>query len=210
MSQSRKIDYGSIFSISSPHTRRALHVRPVHDAVWEKYHLFLEPLIRGWVRNRSPLKFERSTGSVAMDLITTEAVKPRLLSMRVFACLREHGFSGWSTFPVSVAGVGGAEVPGYAGLAVTGRCGPIYPSKSVRGFKPERPDWEVMVGMYFNPRSWDGSSIFTSGGGLVFVVKEVKEALEEIEVTNMRFTALDQMENQLATLRMRRAKKLGS
>jgi hypothetical protein len=193
---------------------QALHVTIVRDTaskpLIKQLIQRLESIVKGEISSDEPIRFEPSsgsTGSMPMDQITTELVKPRLFSNRVFDCLRSNGFTGWSTFPVSVTNRDGLEVLGYAGLVVTGRCGPIDHSKSIRGFRPERPDWACMMGMYFDPKSWDGTSIFTPNGGHVFVVNEVKEALEGIGVTNIGFTRLDQMENQLATLEMRRSNK---
>ena len=115
----------------------------------------------------------------------------------VVQLLRSHGFTGWTTYEVAVRDKQGEPAPGYHGLAVTGRCGPIDPSLSVE-LPRIRPTgvFTIWKGLFFDPASWDGSDFFTStqNMGSVFVVDAVKQAFERAKIRNVHFTALDQFE----------------
>jgi hypothetical protein len=91
----------------------------------------------------------------------------------------------------------GQTVPGYGGLAVTGRCGNLDDSMSVQvpriypgGIFP------VLKGLLFDPASWDGSDFFMPAQrfSFVFVVEAVKKAFERAKIRNVKFTPLDQFE----------------
>jgi hypothetical protein len=131
------------------------------------------------------------------QVIYTTWASPIILSRRLVDTLREHGFTGWRTYPVELFGKSGERITGYEGLAVTGRCGPVDESKSEH-FKKQYPGglFTKLRGYYFNPESWDGSDLFMpSGWGAKFVVQEVKDALTEAGIDNIEFTRLDQVEH---------------
>jgi uncharacterized protein DUF1629 len=131
------------------------------------------------------------------DLLFTTLATPVLISARVLGILQAEGFTGWQTYPLHVFGKDGAPIPGYHGLAVHGRCGPIDESRSVKLDKIYPggvfPKW---YGLFFDPATWDGSDLFMTAGphAWVFVVESVKRAFEKAKVTNVKFTALDQLE----------------
>jgi hypothetical protein len=199
-------DFSNFFSFTGAHDPSFLHVKPIRDDAWGPFlgRDNLSKLTRGESLPTSPLRFAWSSGETPQDMISTEYSRIRLFSDRIFQCFTEKEFTGWATFPVGVAGKDGANVLGYKGLAVTGRCGPIDPSLSIRMPRPNGPpDKEVMMGLYFDIGSWDGSHIFTPNGGLFFIVEEVKLALEAIGATNIQFRRLSELRNHLATLRLR-------
>ncbi|MBN1206945.1 MAG: hypothetical protein JXB05_18825 [Myxococcaceae bacterium] len=111
--------------------------------------------------------------------------------------LRSHGFTGWSLYEVSVRDKQGQLIPGYSGLAITGRCGDIDWSQSIE-LPRIRPAgiFPVWKGFFFDPASWDGSDFFMAAGdsGFVLVVEEVKKAFERAKLRNVGFTPLDQFE----------------
>jgi len=204
--------YDSLFRMYAAHAPNALHVRPVADETWKPFEGSrdqLSRLAKGETSPAGPLKFSRFSGDVPMDLITTTSVRMLLASNRVFDCFRRNNFSGWSTYPVTIAGKEDMEVPDYQGLAVRGRCGAIDPSLSIRTLRPgsifkDAKD-DVMMGVFFDLNTWDGSHIFTPNGGYFVVMEEVKTAMEDIGATNMKFTRLSELENSAATMAMRRA-----
>lgn len=73
----------------------------------------------------NPIELVEDSGRIPCDLIGTTAVVLMLVSSRFVAVLEENRFTGWVTFPVRIHLRDGTEVPGYRGLAVTGRAGPI-------------------------------------------------------------------------------------
>jgi uncharacterized protein YjbI with pentapeptide repeats len=144
--------------------------------------------------------FERVYGSRPYDLICTGHGNCLLLvSKRVIRVLRESGFTGWETYPVAVPGRWGLRLRGIAGLAITGRCGPIDETKSERRSRPPHVPGgeavEVLVGCYFDAATWDGSDLFLpEGWGAAVVTERVKTALERAGVRNAHFERLSEYE----------------
>lgn len=209
------LDFSTIYQIGGPGELKGLHVRPTKDEHWKPLLGSLDSLsalVKGDVRVLSPLRFQWSAGESACDQVTTELVRVRLLSDRVFECFARHRFLGWSSFPVAITAKDGRDMLGYRGLVVTGRCGPIDDSRSVRVQRPAPSGLEMdaLMGLFFDPATWDGSQIFTPNGGHVFVTQEVKEALEGIGASNFRFKALSEIENHRATLQLTRRPEGGS
>ncbi len=143
---------------------------------------------------------EHAMGGKPSDFIWTTFVTPKLISDRVAALLHEAKVAGWSTYPVRVVGKDSLEIEGFHGLAVSGRCGPIDPTLSELFLKPPpvpqgKACWH-RKGLFFEPRSWDGSDIFapSGGGGFVFVVDRVKRLFEKAKVRNVKLTRLTEYE----------------
>ncbi|MBN1206978.1 MAG: hypothetical protein JXB05_18990 [Myxococcaceae bacterium] len=120
-----------------------------------------------------------------------------IIADSVVQLLRSHGFTGWSLYEVSIQDKQGHLIPGYSGLAFTGRCGNIDWPQSIEvprifpaGIFP------VWKGLFFDPTSWDGSDFFMPAEfvGWTFVVEEVKKAFERAKIRNVDFTPLDQFE----------------
>lgn len=130
------------------------------------------------------------------DVIRTTAAVAVLVSDRVIDILKDSQFSGWRTYPINLFGKDSAHIPGYHGLAVPGRCGPIDDSQSVKIDKIYPggifPAWR---GLFFDPATWDGSDVFMPAGegGWILVVEAVKLAFEKAKVTNVLFTPLDEV-----------------
>ncbi|MFL5348308.1 MAG: hypothetical protein ACJ8AT_26230 [Hyalangium sp.] len=155
-------------------------------------------LIRAELQPAHPITIQWAMGSAKPSAVmwTTHAV-PLIVADSVVQLLRAHGFTGWALYEVSVHDKQGQPVPGYHGLAVTGRCGNI---DWAQGIEVPRifpagifPVWK---GLFFDPDSWDGSDFFIPGErvGYVLVVEEVKKAFERAKIKNVSFTPLDQFE----------------
>ena len=203
-------DFSRFYKISGLGLPDALHVRLAPSNAWKEFlgnPKRLSLLTKGISAPTNALEFFRQDGNVPYDYISTSLVNVHLFSDRVFGCFRQHGFEGWKTFPAIVRGGDGFIMPAYQGLAVTGRCGPIDSSMSHQ-LPPqdvESADADaspVLIGLYFQLETWDGSHIFSpDGASHVFVVEEVKAALERIGATNFRFRSLNELENRRASLR---------
>ncbi len=115
----------------------------------------------------------------------------------VVQMLRSHGFTGWGLYDLTVHDKQGQPVPGYSGLAVSGRCGNLEQSMSVQVQRicpgGVFPFWK---GLLFDPSTWDGSDFFMPAGktGYVFVVEAVKQAFEKAKIRDVEFEPLDQFE----------------
>jgi len=156
-------------------------------------------LARGEVRPSEPIVFVRDEGRTARDLIGTSYATIRLVSERFLEVLREHGFTGWATFPVKIWLGDDRVVEGYEGFAVTGRCGPIDDelSESIE-LAPPVPGGRStpgLRGMCFSPDSWDGSEVFTPDDrASIFVIEPVRRALEQACMTGLEFRRLTEIE----------------
>ncbi|MBI2416009.1 MAG: hypothetical protein HYV33_05125 [Candidatus Kerfeldbacteria bacterium] len=143
------------------------------------------PVICGYSEGTRPTDFMSSTATM-------------LISDRVIDVLTQNHFTGWSTFSVKVHDKKGNEIPGYHGLVVMGKCGPIDDRKSAWiTRKANVGDMQVKVryGCYFGRDSWDGSDVFTPKGTIMtFVTEPVKEALEKAHLTNIQLIKTTELE----------------
>lgn len=176
--------------------RGYLHVKPVNKGV------DIYGLLRGNVVLTEPMKFVRSMGSRLGDIISTELAVIWLVSDRIVELFQREGITGWKTYPVEVTGKGGVPVTGYHGFAVTGRCGPIDPRRSVlKTLPPLVPGGEerrVRLGLYFDMDTWDGSDIFVAtNNNRVIVVERVKELLERNNIRGCEFDRLTEVQNHM-------------
>lgn len=166
-----------------------LHVQPC-QSILEPYRL-----LRGEDYSQHPIVFEPRMGGVPRDFILTGYASLFLISPRVIDLLHKNEVTGWSTYPVEVTGKTGEPLNGYAGLSITGRCGP--PDKpNVRKPWHDPPRWsenpyEWMRRPYFDPSTWDGSDMFVpTGTGHIILVDRVVTLLKRAKVTNARFELL--------------------
>jgi hypothetical protein len=155
-------------------------------------------LTRAEMQPPHPLQVDWAMGRAKpVEVIRTTLGTVAIIADSVVQLLRAHGFTGWSLYEVSVRDKQGQGIPGYSGLSVTGRCGELDHSMSIE-VPRIRPGgiFPVWKGLFFEPESWDGSDFFMPAQrfGFVFVVEEVKKALERSKVRNVEFTPLDQFE----------------
>ncbi len=117
------------------------------------------------------------------------------LSPNTQQLLRDHGVTGWTTYPMNLYRKDGALCPGYAGLSVIGRCGPVQEDRSVRvPDQNRRPGTPDLVGIYFDESTWDGSDLFCPAGtnALLFATAKVKDLFESCKLSGFRFTPLNE------------------
>jgi hypothetical protein len=155
-------------------------------------------LTRAELQPALPLSVDWAMGSAKPgEVIWTTMGTMVIVAEPVVQLLRAKGFTGWSLYPAAIRDKQGQPVPGYSGLAFTGRCGDIDKARSVQvpRIRPAGifPAWK---GLFFDPTSWDGSDLFMPGGpvGWKLVVEEVKRAFEQARIRNVEFTPLDQLE----------------
>lgn len=157
-------------------------------------------IFRGECIPENPIVFRHIIGRQPKDmLISTDAVL-RIVSKRFLDILQENKVTGWSTFPVLVYDKKGKVLAGYYGLSVTGRSGPIDDTQQrieVRE-SPMNPGYmfRVGIGLHFDQDSWDGSDIFTPQGGMIIVVRKVKEQLE-CEIKELVYCDIQEYEDDL-------------
>lgn len=154
-------------------------------------------LTRAELHPDHPIAVQWAMGSThPVEVIWTTHAVPILVAESVVQLLRSHNFTGWSLYDVTVHGKQGELIPGYHGLAITGRCGEIQWDKGIPEPKvyPARVS-TVWRGLFFDPASWDGSDLFVpTNGNYVCVVEAEKKAFKKAKVHNVVFEALDQFE----------------
>jgi len=154
-------------------------------------------LTRGEISTQEPVCFHHDEGSRLKDHIGTTQALLHLVSDRFVGVL--EGFSGWRAYPVEVYDKDGELVPGYHGLAMTGRCGPIDDDLSpVMVLPPPVPQGKAMphrIGIRFWPETWDGSDLFMpEGRGWVLVTQEVRDALTAAKITGIDLDRISEIE----------------
>lgn len=194
---SRRLECHAAFALRESGASLGARGSPLRVATRELIHNDFA-LARGEDRPSVPIEFVRAEGAMLHDLLGTTYASLVLVSARFRAVLEEEGFTGWTTFPVKVVDPD-AQLGGYGGLAVIGRCGAIDDSLSeeillpppVAGGRSAR----ALRGLCFPPGSWDGTDVFTAEGRAdVIVVERVKEALERAGITNIEFDRLSEIE----------------
>lgn len=178
-----------IYSLSDPLASRPFRGSLQLDSGAEAY-----ALTRGELVPATPVTVTHASGGQPSDVIWTTYAIPLLVNSRVVDILSDGGFTGWSTYEVSVFSRAADEIKGYRGLAITGRCGPLDYSKSdvfLRQFPAGA--FPAYRGLYFDVDTWDGSDLLMpEGSGHIFVVEAVKRALQRASVRNIRFTKLSE------------------
>lgn len=100
-------------------------------------------------------------------------------------------FTGWTTYPVNIVSQEKKSIPGYIGLAITGRCGRVLPDFSRI---EEHNGRTCYVGSVYDPESWDGSDIVWPVRGTgILVTQPVADALAPLELTSTRFAPISDL-----------------
>lgn len=184
--------WDQVFLLGEPGSSRAFRARLEIGA------LDVYALMRGVFSLAGPVRAHWSSGAqIPKDVIWTELASPMIISQRLVDTLRDAGMVGWGTYPLSLQGKDGSEIPGYHGLYIHGRCGGIDNSRSVQVSKQLPggvfPAWR---GLYFDPSSWDGSDLFMPEGklGWVFATDRLRRLLQRERYSNLVFTQLSSVE----------------
>lgn len=144
---------------------------------------------RGLAVPASPVRIEWGSGKRKPADIIWLGVAELAVSPMFLDTVKQ--FTGWSTYPVEVYDGWGSLEPGYAGLAITGRCGRMLHNLSrVEG----EGKWAEYVGLEFAPETWDGSDMFyPSIGAGAIISKPLHDALRKAKITNYLATPLPEI-----------------
>jgi hypothetical protein len=140
-------------------------------------------LLRADVEPAKPIRFRHRVGRVPRDMMMGGTPYLLLISDTFVSVLETHAFTGWTTYPVEVRRKRGEVIPGYSGLAITGRSRPIPDAD------PGAASAGVVELAALVRRTWGGSDLYLGGdsGGIV-VTKRVRDALRAAHVSNVTFT----------------------
>jgi hypothetical protein len=134
-------------------------------------------VLRGEVRPAEPIEFRQHLGQTPRDVMAGDAAL-LLISERLRTVLRDGGFSGWTTYPARLRDKTGAVIPGYHGLAVTGR------SRRMR--RPFLAELAKRGATELARATQSGDDIYLDGGSAAIVVtSHVADALRAAKVTNL-------------------------
>lgn len=137
-----------------------------------------------------PAVMRVTKGTVAGDFLRTNCVL-LVASDRVIEILRRNGIEGYSTYEVLILH-GDEELPGYRGLAITGRGGKNDPSMvSYADRSGARSRFRKINGL--RPTSWDGTDLFTLDDlyRVALTTEKVKDLFKMGRVTNCLFEPAD-------------------
>jgi hypothetical protein len=159
-------------------------------------------LVRGERRPPRPLTVHLDREAAPGDVIWLENVAGALVSERVIDLFRQRALTGWATYPVTVVAPLGATQPGYHGLAVTGRCGPLDWSHRQPLVARSDSPYALYRGYTFEPGSWDGSDLFLwelapgfdAFADFPFATEAVKATLEGSGIANVWLRSLAEIE----------------
>ena len=151
--------------------------------------------VAGTAANLEPVVVRHAGGSGAHDFIWTDEGLT-CISDRAVRTLRVNAITGWETFEVDVRTKAGRSLQGYAGLDVTGACGPLDFSASERIEKiTPSGRGQAFLGRYFDRGTWDGSMMFRPRGSADIVVTErVRDVLKRAKIENIELRSLDGVE----------------
>ena len=153
-------------------------------------------LALGEIDPPAELRYEHAGGWSFMDVVNSTSGMLMLLSARM--CEAMMPFSGWRPLPAVIVGTDGAERHDYAVLCVEGRSGPIDDALSERVTLPPpipgAPGGPGLLGLYFEPDTWDGSDVFApEGTTLTFITQDVGRAIERLKPTNALIQQLSEI-----------------
>ena len=196
MDSHSEIDFEEVYWLNDPLADQPLRCEFADEALLS---LGNGPLPKGEYEPDRPIKYVRFMGGKPCDFIWTGMGFP-LISARVVELLEENSIAGWKTYPVEVYGKSNQRVPGYSGLAITGRCGRIDESMSRRALRPPvvpqgKPYW-VLIGLFFDCKSWSGHDFFIpKDTGFILVTSRVRHCFENAKIRNVRFSKITEIED---------------
>jgi hypothetical protein len=186
------VRFGQLYSLHDP-----IATRP-YRGKWHGPDLGLE-LSRGEVKSDDPIRITWAMGaSEPGDVIWTTSAYPLIVHIRVLDLLASRGFTGWSSHALDVWTKSGKRLSDYAALIISGRCGRAELTRSNIVLSEYPGGWHPQfLGHFFAEESWDGYDFFMempdSLGHITgnrFVTQQVRDALNQAGVGNLRFTRL--------------------
>jgi len=157
-------------------------------------------LFYGETKPASPVRISVFRGTRLGDFMYCDPLEVWCISQEAVDCLRAHGITGWDTYPVEVLDRRGVAIPGYLGLAITGRIGYLVGSESRLEEReppvPQGKPYRVYVGMQLDCSEWDGSDLCTTAPSTSYVWANQRavDAIWECKLTNVEYERVDQMD----------------
>jgi hypothetical protein len=145
-----------------------------------------------------PVIFKQASGKKIEDILDTGWPSLYLISNKMKALLEKHDFTGWKVFQVKIFDKNNNIIPGYHGLSIVGRCGPIDQRKADIIYKrlvPHGPNSAYYKGLYVGLDAWDKTDIFIPQDRYSIIVTEtVFDTIKKNKLSNIRFENLAEVE----------------
>lgn len=142
------------------------------------------------------VRLERHMGARQHDILYASFATP--VSARFAETLAGCGATGWSTLPIRVEGRPDLEKK-YRLLVVHGRCGPVEfgrggTRKIPIGDGRDGRFTEKLVGLWFDPATWDGSDVFTTCRGFrPKVTRKVVDAIKQAKLAGIKLVPIEEV-----------------
>ena len=211
-----KPDYSRLYVMERPYTRypTAYQRLTIEDDPrfqskdYDTFSNFVRGLYKGEIDAEPPLQLRLMRNVQPAEIMWSDYSPVLVISHTLVKLFKERGFTGWGTYSVAVKSAKGADLPGYLGLAVTGRAGHQDYRRGVVVDKPPvvsgGAPYQVLRGEYFKDDEWDGSDFFVMGfgGHTPYVTERVVQAFNDAGVTEVEFTSLTEHETNLDGLKI--------
>lgn len=185
--------FDRLYELSDPVATRPFRGSFLHERGFE--------LARGEARVNKPVVVRWAMGAATPgDIVWTSSAHPVIISSRLVDLLTGENLVGWTTFPVRVVSKQGHDCPGYFGLAVTGRRGPVTLAKSdIRLHQYPSGQYPHFEGYFFNPKTWHSDfsvDVLDRKGrasSLCIVTEQVVALFKRHRIGNVRFVRLTEV-----------------
>ena len=142
-------------------------------------------------------------GNEPGDLFWNRVTEPICVNQKVIDLFKENNLTGWTTIPTTVKSKAGKLIlDNYFALTVHGRTDVIDYLKTSIVFK-QMPGgkYPYFQGLYFDPKSWDGSDIFMTREDVngkytafIYVTKKFVDTFKKNKITNIKFVNFNDYE----------------
>jgi hypothetical protein len=176
-----------IYAVDVGHEPGAIHLEFVTPVTRDD----LRELVGGSRSPDQPLELRVDEGRTVVDVVGCTLACPVFVSDRFVEVLRAVNATGWSVWPVTIRDGRGAVLPGFQGLAITGRCGPLDDSSARVANSEYLGGAAAWLGLTFDPDAWDKTDVFTPQPcAHILVTDRVWHALTTARITNLATVAL--------------------
>ena len=189
------MNIADFFYFDTNYSSRTFHTEPV-DAVTVMN--WYDNLIKGDFEGIVfPIKFQQQSGNKLLDVLNTGTPSLYLISAKLKTLLQEKQVTGWTSFEIELLDKKEAEIKGYYGFSVTGKCGQVDESKSEiikKHFENGHTSY-YRKGLHVGLDKWDGSDFFyPDGTSHLVTTQKIADILTGYKISNVQFRNLTEIE----------------
>jgi len=137
--------------------------------------------------------------------------EPFCVNQSLIDILQEAKITGWTTIPTTVlTHLGNKTIDNYFAVTVTGRTNPLdYLETDVIFKQFPGGKFPHFKGLYFDPKSWDGTDIFMErpdndgkSSAFIYVTKKFVDAFKKNNVKNIKFVNFNDYETDCGMIKI--------